>query len=202
MLQQDSLRTGRKTLTNNSTSLMELIPETLLQFQGKELPLREYSKFIKSQEVKRPVLEMHLGSSQKPHEKHHRRLWVICGLYAQICPFPVSYSLRRKIWVAAAFMISGLLVSEEHRNTSLVGAASPFSFFPYKSLDLVQIAGDFCPSFILIGTGILHTVVICPDGNMKNPSVRFPAPKVYLWKISLHDVLLVTADVAECLLKT
>ena len=67
MLQQDSLRTGRKTLTNNSASLMELIPETLLQFQGKELPLREYSKFIKSQEVKRPVLEMHLGSSQKPH---------------------------------------------------------------------------------------------------------------------------------------
>lgn len=116
MLQQDGLRTGRKTLTNNSVSLMELIPETLLLFQGKELPLREYSKFIKSLEVKHPVLEMNLGSSQKPHEKHHRRLWVICGLYAQICPFLVSYSLRRKIWVAAAFMISGLLVSEKHRN--------------------------------------------------------------------------------------
>lgn len=66
MLQQDRLQTEMKTLTNNSASLLELIPETLLQLLGKELPLREYSKFFMSQETKPPVLEMHLGFQLGP----------------------------------------------------------------------------------------------------------------------------------------
>lgn len=66
MLQQDRLQTEMKTLINNSASLLELIPETLLQLLGKELPLREYSKFFTSQETKPPFLKMHLGFQLGP----------------------------------------------------------------------------------------------------------------------------------------
>lgn len=41
MLQQDRLQTEMKTLINYSVSLVEFIPEALLQLLGKELPLKE-----------------------------------------------------------------------------------------------------------------------------------------------------------------
>lgn len=76
MLQQDRLQTEMKTLTNNSVSLVELIPETLLKLLGKELPLREYSKFLTSQETKPPFLKMRLGFQLGPLWKAS---WCVLG---------------------------------------------------------------------------------------------------------------------------
>lgn len=81
MLQQDRLQTETKALTNYSVSLAEFIPETLLQLLGKELPLRESSRCLKSQEV-RLFIKMQLASSQDPSKKASRYvlgcLWIVC----------------------------------------------------------------------------------------------------------------------------
>lgn len=82
MLQQDRLQTETKALTNYSVSLAEFIPETLLQLLGKELPLRESSRCLKSQEV-RLFIKMQLASSQDPSKKHLGMFWVVCGLCVQ-----------------------------------------------------------------------------------------------------------------------
>lgn len=80
MLQQDRLQTEMKALTNYSVSLAEFIPKTLLQLLGKELPLRECSKFLKSWEVK-PFIKMQLASSQDPSKEHLGTLWALGYLW-------------------------------------------------------------------------------------------------------------------------
>lgn len=92
MLQQDRLQTEKKALTNYSVSLAEFIPETLLQLLGKELPLRECSKFLKSWEVK-PFIKMQLASSQDPSKEHLGTLWALGYLWIVCTNIPPSSGL-------------------------------------------------------------------------------------------------------------
>jgi len=76
MLQRERLQTEMKALINYSVSSVEFIPETLLQLLGKEVPLKERSKFLKSQEVKH-FIERHLASSQDLSKQHLGTLWAL-----------------------------------------------------------------------------------------------------------------------------
>lgn len=133
MLQQDRLQTEMKTLINYSVSLVEFIPEALLQLLGKELPLREWSKFLKSQEVKL-FIKMQVTSSQDPSKEHLSTLWALGYLWIVCTNIPSSYLMHWKgkfrwqlFWIF--WEIS------KHRQTSLERATSPFSGF------LVQVSG-------------------------------------------------------------
>lgn len=66
VLQQDRLHPEMKALTNYSVSLVWFIPETLLQLLGKELLLRECSKFFKVSGDKIFHKNAILASSQNP----------------------------------------------------------------------------------------------------------------------------------------
>lgn len=82
-----------------SVSLVWFIPETLLQLLGKELLLRECSKFFKVSGDKTFHKNAILASGQNPLRSVSVsfELWVIHGLYSQTCEFLVSYTLKRKI---------------------------------------------------------------------------------------------------------
>lgn len=63
------------------------------------------------------------------------------------------------------------------------------------------MAGNFYPSLKLIGIED-HCFVMLPDGKMKNPQRRSPVPYFCLWRISLHEVPLGIADLAESVHKS
>lgn len=92
MLQQDWLQTQMKALMNYSVSLMEFVPETLLQILGKVLPLRECSKFLKPQEAK-PSIKMQLASSQDSPEEHLSMLWALGYLWIVCTNIPLPHVL-------------------------------------------------------------------------------------------------------------
>lgn len=77
VLQQDRAQTEMKALTNYSVSVVRFIPETLLQLLGKELLLRECSKFFKVSGDKTFHKNAILASSQNPSKECLSTFWAL-----------------------------------------------------------------------------------------------------------------------------
>lgn len=106
VLQQNGLQTAMKALTNYNVSLVWFIPETLLHLLGKELLLREWSKFSKVSGDKTFHKNAILASSQNPSKECLSTFWAL-GYPWIVCtniPLPcVIYPKKENLGVVSCF---------------------------------------------------------------------------------------------------